>query len=276
MDKDQNSKVKVSVVEQKQKVNPATEDQLQVESHAKENLQSEDQPPFNFHSQTGDTDPLGRRIDEIYFTSDNKYFIYHTSNFRLKIIAKDGTLMSRNLKVNQIYVQIMEYLSTDPALRKKYNRTVAFAVKTLYEGDLDVAVQSLESTYNNIIRSLQRKAETAYLGGAFLLVLIALISYFVTYKVGDLNSLGHIIFSAVVISSLGGFLSVSLNVKNLEVDVQHSQNTIMAYGAQRIFLAMISGVFIYFLILSKIFLAFFQDLGNLNIYYVAFFLCGFI
>lgn len=138
-----------------------------------------------------------------------------------------------------------------------------------------MAISSLEATYNNITRALKRKAEAAYVGGAILLVLIAPLVYLATYKIGDLSDLGHILFCAVVFSATGGFLSVALNVKNLDVDVQNPYWTIMLYGAQRIFLAMICGVFIYFLITSKILLAFFQDLSNINLYYVAFFLCGF-
>lgn len=61
-----------------------------------------DEPEFNFHSKVGELDPLGRKIEAIYFSSDGKYFIYHIGNYSLEIVAADGTLISKNLKVNQI------------------------------------------------------------------------------------------------------------------------------------------------------------------------------
>lgn len=256
-----------------------------IESQPEENKNQDDSAnfdfSFNFHSKPGDKDPLGREIIEVYFSSDGKYFIYHIGDYSLQIVAVDGTPISKNAKANGIYMRILDYLASNSELKKKYTRSLAFAVKTFYDGDIDVAIHSLESTLENITRSLKRKAESAYIGGALILVLIAPIAYFITYRVGlvyqaeGLNALGQMIFCAVVFSALGGFLSVTLNVRNLDVDVQNSFRTIMFYGAQRIIIAMISGIFIYFLIASKIFLAFFEDIQNNNIYYVAFFLCGF-
>lgn len=230
---------------------------------------------FNFHSKPGDKDPLGREITVVHYSSDGNYFIYQTGDHSLEIVAADGTLLSKSERGNEIYVKILDYLASNPELKRKYFKSLAFAVKTLYDGNTNIAVKSLEATYANLTRSLRRKAEVSYIGGALLLVIIAPIAYLITYRIGDLSELGIILFCAVVFSALGGFLSVTLNAKQLDVDVQNTFQTIMFYGAQRILLAMISGIFIYFLITSKVFLAFFEDINNINIYYVAFFLCGF-
>jgi hypothetical protein len=261
------------------KTNKATEQYSRVRELPKENTEPENQhltdPEFNFYSKVGDLDPIGRRIEAIYFSSDQNYFIYHIGNYSLEIVAVDGSLLSKNSKANEIYGRILDYFASNAELKRKYVKSIAFAIKTLYDGDSEIAINILEATYKNITRFLKRKAELAYLLGAITLMFIGLITYFLTYKAGNLNDFGHIIFCALIFSSLGGFLSVALNVKNLDVDVQNSFPITMFYGAQRVFLAMISGVFIYFLISSKIFLAFFENLQNINIYYVAFFLCGF-
>lgn len=239
-------------------------------------MSAEDLSDFDFHTKVGGLDPLGRRIEEIYYTLDGKYFIYHIGNYNLEIVAEDGSLLSQNAKANEIYCRITDYFRSNPGLNEKYIRSVAFAVKTLYDGNSEIAITSLEATYNSITRSMKRKAEAFYIGGAIILVLLNPIIYLITYRFGNLSELGHILFCAIIFSALGGFLSIALNVKNLDVDVQNLPRVIMAYGAQRIFIAMISGVFIYFLIASEIFLAFFKNLQNVSIYYVAFFLCGFI
>jgi hypothetical protein len=274
MTENQNSDTQQQLAVDNFKTSSPPEEMPPEENKAHDNHNPDDST-FNYHSKVGDPDPIGRKIEAIYYSADKRYFIYHIDDYSLQIVAEDATLLSKDLKVNEIYGRILDYLASNPEMKRKYVKSIAFAVKTLYDGNSDVAVNSLEATYNNITRSLRRKAEAAYMGGALILVLTAPIVYLITYKIGTLNNLGHIIFCAAVFSALGGFLSVALNVKKLDVDVQNPLGTIMIYGAQRIFLAMISGVFIYFLIASKIFLAFFEDLQNINVYYVAFFLCGF-
>jgi hypothetical protein len=125
-------------------------------------------------------------------------------------------------------------------------------------------------------RRLKRRSVIPYLAGAFSLVLISLIVYFAIYRLGNLNNFGHIIFSAVVFSGLGGFLSVAVSIRDVPLDVQDNGWTKAAYGFIRIIIAMISGIAVYYLIESGIALTFIKDLKNQNAFYAAFFIAGFI
>lgn len=231
---------------------------------------------INYDLIKGDRDRNGNIIEYIYARMPGNYLIYRIENYELKVIAEDASLISSNTVFNKSLVQIGDYIAGDLELKKTYSHSIAFAIKNLYDGNTEIACSSLATTYENISRYLKRRSVAPYLLGSFGLVLISLIAYFLIYRFGNLNDFGHILFSAVVLSALGGFLSVAISLRNVSVDIQDSFKLKMVYGAVRIAIAMISGVIVYFLIEGKIALSFLKDFLNINTYYIAFFIAGFI
>lgn len=231
---------------------------------------------YDYTLKVGDNDINDNKIEYIYEKVPGKYFIYHIGDFDLQFVAEDETIISKDSKFNRLWLQIADYLSNDKSLRKPYITHLAYAIKNLHDGSPDSAYDALTSTYDGMTRQLKRRAVLPYLFGASTLVLISLITYFAVYKYGDLNVLGHIIFCAVVFSGLGGFLSIAISLRNLNVDVQDGFYTKAVFGFIRIAIAMISGVAVYYLIESNIALTFIKELKNINAFYAAFFIAGFI
>jgi hypothetical protein len=230
---------------------------------------------YNYNLKVGDNDRNGEKIEYIYECVPGKYFIYHTGYFDLQFVAEDETLISNNAEFNRIWFQIADYLANDYSLRQPFIAHLAYAIKNLHDGNSDTACNSLVSTYDSMTRRLRRRAVLPYLTGAFALVLASLISYFLVYLYGNLNDFGYMIFNAITFSAMGGFLSVAISLRNINVDVQDNFWTKAVYGFVRIIIAMISGVIIYFLIEGKVAFAFLKDIQNLNAYYIAFFVAGF-
>ena len=230
---------------------------------------------YNYNLKVGELDRNGEKIGYIYECVPGKYFIYHTGYFDLQFVAEDETLISNNPEFNRIWFQIADYLANDYSLRQPFIAHLAYAIKNLHDGNPDTACSSLVSTYDSMTHRLRRRAVLPYLTGAFALVLTSLISYFLVYLYGNLSDFGHLIFSAIVLSALGGFLSVGISLRNINVEVQDSFWIKAVYGFVRIMIAMISGVIIYFLIEGKVAFAFLKDTQNLNAYYIAFFVSGF-
>ena len=230
---------------------------------------------YNYELKVGDDDRFGNKIEYIYENVVGEYLIYHIEDFDFQIQAEDQTLIGKNIKFNRLILQIGDYLSHERILRKRYITHIVHAFKNLYDGNEDVALDTLVLTYDNMTRYLKRRAIVPYLFGAFLLVLISLITYFVTYLVGNLDNFGHTIFSAIVLSSLGGFLSVAISLRNLDVDIQDKFWVKTLYGFVRILIAIISGVIMYFLIEGKVAFSFLKDNQITDTYYIAFFIAGF-
>jgi hypothetical protein len=229
----------------------------------------------NYGLKIGDIDENGSKIEYIYECETGKYFLYHIKGFDLQIIAEDETLIGKNAKFNKLILQIGDYLSNEPALRGLYITHMVHAVKNLFDGNEDSAVETLASTYDSMTRYLKRHAVIPYLLGAFVLVFISLIAYFVSYKFGWLSSFENTLFSAVVLAALGGFLSVAISLRNISVEVQDNFGVKAIYGVVRIVIAMISGIIVYYLIEGKIAFSFIKDFQNFNTYYIAFFFSGF-
>jgi hypothetical protein len=229
----------------------------------------------NYNLKVGDKDEDGDVIEDIHERVPGKYFIYTIADHDLRSFAEDETILSSNAKFNQLFYKIGDYLSNDPSLRKPFVSHLSFALKNLYDGYPDIACDGLTVTYDNMTRVMKRRAPLPYITGAFVLVLISLISYFLVYRFGNLNDFGYMMFSAVALSGLGGFLSVAISLRNINVDVQDHFMMKAAYGFIRIVIAMISGVIVYFLIEGKVALVFLKDLQNANTFYIAFFVSGF-
>jgi hypothetical protein len=230
---------------------------------------------YDYNLKVGQSDRNGKKIEYIYACVPGVYCIYHIDKYDIQIIAEDEGSMTKDAEVNKLLLTVGDYFANDYKVRTKYISYMAYAVKTFYDDNKKNARQALTLTHENILRYLERKAEFAYLTGAFLMVLISLLTYFVVYKVGDLSDLGHIIFCAISFSAIGGLLSVSTSSGNIKVDVQNPFRTKVFYGATRIMIAIISGVIAYFLVDSKILFAFIKDTNNIHAFYVVFFLAGF-
>lgn len=229
----------------------------------------------NYSLKIGEKDNGGDTIENIFARNEGKYLIYSNTKGSIKLVAEDEALTSKNPEINEALMKIADYTRANAVINKKFQNSIAYALKVLYDGYGDTCLKSLNSTYEQIQKHLKRKAEIAYLTGGLVMVLFNLVTYFLIYKFGNLNDFGYIIFSAVALSSLGGFLSIATSVKNIVVDLQNTERIIALLGGLRIVIAMISGVAVYYLIESNFFLAFLGDLNNINAMYVAFFLSGF-
>jgi len=70
--------------------------------------------------------------------------------------------------------------------------------------------------------------------------------YQIAYRFSPINDLGIRLFSGAVFVALGGFLSVLIGCRQLDLDLKESFGATMIYGAFRIVIGVISGIVVVF------------------------------
>ena len=90
-----------------------------------------------------------------------------------------------------------------------------------------------------------------------------------------MNSYFILLFTIATFGSLGGFLSVSINVNKLDLDIDGGANIQILTGFSRIFISMISSLIIFVIIKSDLALGIINDVKNNNIFYALAVISGF-
>lgn len=205
--------------------------------------------------QVGSTDEFGRKVSKIYACEPGNYIIYSTEESGLELTGENEGIISAHSEINQEILQISDYVRHDKKLKTKYMDSMAYAGKALFDGFPDVALASLKRVRNDIERYLQRKVELIYLAGAAIATGVVPLIYLIMFYIGNLNELSHEVFFAAIFAVIGGFLSVASSANKIVVDIQNSFFTTLFHGMLRIVIAMLSGIFFYFAVISGMILS---------------------
>ncbi|HEU4597606.1 MAG TPA: hypothetical protein VFS10_20935 [Pyrinomonadaceae bacterium] len=221
----------------------------------------------------GDTDASGNKVKTILAKLPGSYVIYETTTGRLAYRGTNVTIPDAH--INKLFLQMADLTTHSPGLRKKYISSQAFALKTLFDGNTDSARDQLVDIYDGMRRTLTRQAKIIYLAGAAALVVLALSVIAAALRFGILQVVDIRYVAALAFSSMGGLVSIASGTRSLKVDFQDSHRVNFIYGAVRIFIAMICGLIVCFLIEMKLILAFVADSPQLSGFVIAAFLSGF-
>jgi gamma-glutamylcyclotransferase len=221
----------------------------------------------------GIKDSSGRKIRRIHARESGRYTIYETTDNQ--IVIKGQVLLANVPELNRLLTKIGDLVSNAPSLGKKYNASRAHAMKVFMDGDSETSSCLFQDVFDDMARYLTRRAKIAYQLGAAILMLLSLIALPVASAFGTFDQLGARLCYAVILSSMGGFLSVAIGADKLKVDLQNSHFVNMLYGGLRILIAIISGIIVVFFIEAKIVLSFLKDTSNVSGFIIAAFFAGF-
>jgi len=233
---------------------------------------AEKSPEDDADLKVGEKDRSGREVRFVY-AKERGYTIYEAADNQ--IIVRGRISLANLPELNRLLTKIGDLVSHSPSLRKKYNSTRAHAMKVLMDGDSETSTHLFQDVFEDMTRYLTRRAKIAYQLGAAILMLLSLIGLPVARTFGTFDQLGARICYAVILSAMGGFLSVAIGTDKVNVDLQNSLFVNMLYGGLRILIAIISGIIVVFFIESRIVLPFLKDTSNVFGFIIVAFFAGF-
>jgi len=163
-----------------------------------------------------------------------------------------------------------------PAERRIFNPRAAQAYKVLLDGDYTTGAKIFSSTIRGVEQSLKRRSRRAYLAGGLGVTAAILVSLGALYKFSHLSPTGLRIWLSLLLASMGGFMSMSMGIKNISVDHRERYSANAFVGCLRIVIALISGTVAYLLVESKIVFAFLGDQTDGYGFLVVPFMAGFV
>lgn len=220
----------------------------------------------------GVKDSSGRQIQFIH-AREESYSIYETSDGQ--VVIRGRISLANVPDLNRLLTKIGDLVSHSRPLRKKYNSTRAHAIKVFMDGDAETSYKLFQEVFEDMTRYLSRRAKIAYQLGAAVLTLLSLVALPFARAYGTFDQLGARLGYAIVLSAMGGFLSVAIGADRLKLDLQDNLVVNMLYGGVRILIAIISGIIIIFFIEAKILLSFLKDGSNVFGFIIAAFFAGF-
>lgn len=224
----------------------------------------------------GDEDFVGREALEIFSTGLN-HQIYRTfeglkftySSELVDNVNKISTLISR---VTALQTGLLRH-------NQSINQELATAIDQGMNGDIAESKKLLVKLERRLQNIRTIKGRLSYLLACVLSVfgfLILLTFVLITNTIYPEGVLGRnaFLFRIAACGALGGFLSVSLGIRKVEIDMDEDWTVSAISGATRIIVAVISSLFVYFAISSGIIFAKLAELGNEG-YYAFSVLAGF-
>ena len=150
-------------------------------------------------------------------------------------------------------------------------KTIVIGAHMCFEGKIDDAKSILSGAENRLIRLRCLQGRLQYLISAFLVTFIPLIFLLGFYFIPFFKDRPSFFSFALILTcgAMGGFLSVSLNVWKLDIDLDASRQINCAAGSSRILIAMVASIFAYFAIKSQLILSILSD-SNYGIYLASF------
>lgn len=236
--------------------------------------------PKSLTLKEGDTDPFGNKVSQIFATdSTKKYAIWETTQGKV-LVDTDSDDLNKDARITTWTLKLTSLISRHKILRGNYNSQIAYAYKLCLDGNADSAVTALETTYNEVVKLLKdaRRTRLSYLLGALVVTAVCSISWLVWYYgVAHPSPPGKtdLVLDGAVVAVLGGFLSVAVGLRDLDIETEESFWMNMVYGALRIVVALICGFVATLMIRTGIALTFLQQQDAFGGFLLACFLAGY-
>lgn len=229
----------------------------------------------DYHSYRIGGNVAGEIISDIFYVTDN-YIIYITKGS--KIIAfeynDDETYDPRYEEISEDVSRVNGLITTYGEV-KKYSMRIADAIDAGLNGHGQTAKKILQ----NLERTMQNykivKGRLIYSFSSLSFVILNTIIVLTLRIFGQRLPLAvtdlYVYFIIVLCGSFGGYLSVSLKMKGLNIDIDSGSGIHIASGLSRMFISAISAIILYIIIISNAFLGFINFITAENRFYV---ICG--
>ncbi|TMP33444.1 hypothetical protein [Pseudoalteromonas rubra] len=210
------------------------------------------------------TDSLGYKIEKVLAKGD-EYVIYEVAglpiqeSIRIYIDTLKEVDEEPVERVNEIKPHFDEFLSVlfkydcDSSYKKRASNAVAMAIN----GKLEEAKALFEKIKSDATQEYTEKilGRFSYQSGALLLSIILILVLGLSHLNGFSQSDAKIVWDvslAAIFSSFGGFLSISLRLKDITIDRGLNRFTYLLMGSLRAIISVVGGVLIFFVVKSNL------------------------
>jgi len=208
--------------------------------------------------ELGDKDKAGNIVSRIFGQSVGNYIVYK-ANSRIKL-SSQTKFYQLCTTVSPLMTLIKRVTRDLPTQEERAKEVRANAMLHACQGEIETAKLILNNYYEYIIRLKNRKAQIQYLFGSFVLTALTLLIAGLLFYLGspitqDFNTQSQFI-SGISMAVMGGFLSILLNLKKLEIDNESGWEMNAFGGASRIMISVIAGIAMLVLIKADILFGF--------------------
>ena len=213
----------------------------------------------------GGKDQRGREILDVYWSTRDYVIFKHPSGISPHFSDDDELAKQQR----SAYSDIGPTLSKVNALRsgltvktESIDREIARAVSQALDGHIDNARVILDAVRERLLGLRSAKGRLQYQLSAFalmVLVILAIWAYGAAWQLAKSEEL-LMLLRVALCGAVGGFLSISMTIRTLDIDPDADWKVNALAGASRIIIALIGSVFVYFALKSGL------VLGSLNLF----------
>jgi hypothetical protein len=177
----------------------------------------------------------------------NRFFepLVYESKSRLRLSAKND-IYALYTNVSAEFTLLNSAVGDLPKLQERTKEIKAKAMLHICENEVEAAITLLTTYLEFVTRLRNKKAQLQYLFGSFILTALTLILGGIALysELSDIQSVDiQLQFAAAIfMAAMGGFLSVLVNLKKLQVDVESGVAINVFGGISRIMIAIIAGI----------------------------------
>ncbi|RNC83329.1 MAG: hypothetical protein ED557_11565 [Balneola sp.] len=190
--------------------------------------------------KVGSKNLSGDKIIKVYHRKEKKFLIYETEKSDLvSFNTIPNSHYSKNLILIEKELSLIKGLLRRKSQKKIFNPRIAAAIKCAFYDEVKTSKIIIEDVLGSIAKYKVRRGRLVYLFGSICLgVLIVVLSSLLQFE----STVPITLFHIMLFSVLGGFLSISTNLKNIEIDIESANNYIhFITGMTRIMISIISG-----------------------------------
>lgn len=198
-----------------------------------------------FNDWTIGSDTGNGIISKIYHKKIDGFLIYEINDSGWFLFDSVGDLGKQFSEIQSEWTDVTNLLIENNA-KKRYVMKMAGVLKESLLGNNFFALKKLESIRKSVVNYKQTIGRIVYWLGAFSLALLLIIFTSLLYYFSDLE---YVFFNSMIFGMLGGLLSVSINLKKIDINIISGNHYIhFILGAIRIIISLISSIIILFLV----------------------------
>ncbi len=184
-------------------------------------------------------------ITEIFHKKVDCFIIYEIGHSGWFLFDSIGDIGKKFSEIQSQWTDVTNLLIENNA-RKRYVGKMAGVLKESLLGNNISALNKLESIRKSVANYKQTIGRLIYWLGAFTLsLLFFIIGSILNYT----NTIEYSLLNLFLFGILGGLLSVSINLKKIDINIQSGNHPIhFIFGAIRIIISLISSIVIFLLV----------------------------
>lgn len=228
--------------------------------------------PKAFNSYRIGDNICGEKIEIIYHSSnEHRYIVFKPKDKDIICYDYDNLEQDDNLAGISLYLAKVNSLLSLENNSGKYLPLIAQVYMNCLSGKPEVAIKVLEEIERKIINVRKIRCRLFYLFYCivFLIINIGICAVLVNSEFESIKKIQSqltLLYKLATFGSIGGFISVALNIKKLEFEPDEGYINSIVSAFSRIFVSMLSAIIVYYAIKTKLILNIAEkDIGSIYV-----------